>query len=67
MPYEALYMESNQSSEDFIWINNYYSKDFSNQISAEWLNNTEAIDIKDEFLENAKCVNAKLYDVFEIS
>ena len=67
MPYEALYIESNQSSEDFIWINNYYSKDFSNQISAEWLNNTEAIDIKDEFLENAKCVNAKLYDVFEIS
>tara|TARA_E500000178_G_scaffold324049_1_gene350179 strand:- start:1205 stop:1939 length:735 start_codon:yes stop_codon:yes gene_type:complete len=67
IPYEALYIESNQSSEDFIWINNYYSKDFSNEISAEWLNNTETIDIKDEFLENAKCVDAKLYDVFKIS
>ena len=66
IPYEALYIESNQSSEDFIWINNYYSKDFSNEISAEWSNNTETIDIKDEFTENAKCVDAKLYDVFEI-
>ena len=67
IPYEALYIESNQSSEDFIWINNYYSKNFSNEISAEWINNEEAKDIKDEFLENAKCINAKLYDVFEIS
>ena len=48
-------------------FDHYYLKDFSNEISTEWINNPEATDIKGEFLENAKCINAKIYDVFEIS
>ena len=67
IPYQAVYLQSESLSEDFIWINHYYFKDFSNEISTEWINNPEATDIKGEFLENAKCINAKIYDVFEIS
>ena len=67
IPYQAVYLQSESPSEDFIWINHYYLKDFSNEISTEWINNPEATDIKGEFLENAKCINAKIYDVFEIS
>ena len=59
MPYEAVYIESSQSSEDFIWIHNYYSKDYSDQISVELLNNKGAIEINQYCLQIHNLVTAK--------
>jgi len=64
IPYEAIYIQNNKSTNSFIWINNFYTKDFSDVISIDWINNTEANEIKQEFLENAKCIEAKMYDAF---
>ena len=64
IPYEAIYIQNDKSTNSFIWINNFYTKDFSDAISSDWINNTEANEIKQEFLENAKCIEAKMYDAF---
>ena len=64
IPYEAIYIQNNKSTNSFIWINNFYTTDFSDVIYSEWINNTEAKEIKQEFLENAKCIEAKMYDAF---
>ena len=64
IPYEAIYIQNDKSISSFIWINNFYTKDFSDVISSDWINNTEANEIKQEFLENAKCIEAKMYDAF---
>ena len=64
IPYDAIYIQSDDSSRSFIWINNFYSNEPANVILADWLDNAEAKDIKEEFLENAKCINANVHDVF---
>ena len=64
IPYEAIYIQNDKSTNSFIWINNFYTTDFSDVISSDWINNTDAKEIKQEFLENAKCIEAKMYDAF---
>ncbi len=64
IPYDAIYIQSNGSPRSFIWINNFYSNEPADVILSDWLDNAEAQDIKEEFLENAKCINADMHDVF---
>ena len=64
IPYDAIYIQSNGSPRSFIWINNFYSNEPVDVILSDWLDNAEAKDIKEEFLENAKCINADMHDVF---
>jgi len=64
IPYDAIYIQSNGSPRSFIWINNFYSNEPADVILSDWLDNAEAKDIKEEFLENAKCINADMHDVF---
>ena len=64
IPYDAIYIQSDGSSRSFIWINNFYSNEPADVILSDWLDNAEAKDIKEEFLENAKCINADMHDVF---
>ena len=64
IPYDAIYIQSDGSPRSFIWINNFYSNEPADAILSDWLDNAEAKDIKEEFLENAKCINADMHDVF---
>ena len=64
IPYEALYLVKNNDEDEFTWINNFYVDNYSDFISSEWISMQVAEDIKQEFSENAKCVDAKSYDVF---
>ena len=64
IPYDAIYIQSDGSTRSFIWINNFYSNEPADVILSDWLDNAEAKDIKEEFLENAKCINADIHDVF---
>ena len=64
IPYDAIYIQSDGSPRSFIWINNFYSNEPVDVILSDWLDNAEAKDIKEEFLENAKCINADMHDVF---
>tara|TARA_B100001093_G_scaffold514912_1_gene590049 strand:+ start:4739 stop:5473 length:735 start_codon:yes stop_codon:yes gene_type:complete len=64
IPYDAIYIQSDGSPRSFIWINNFYSNEPADVILSDWLDNAESKDIKEEFLENAKCINADMHDVF---
>ena len=66
IPYDAIYIQSDGSPRSFIWINNFYSNEPADAILSDWLDNAEAKDIKEEFLENAKCINADMHDVFDL-
>ena len=49
------------------WINNIYKENFSSEISSNWIKNPIAENIKKEFIENAKCIDARAYDAFLIT
>ena len=62
--YEAVYLQTNKSPRSFIWINNFYSNEPSELIPSDWLSNEESQEIRQEFLDNANCIDAKMHDVF---
>jgi len=67
IPYSVLYLQDNNSLDSFIWINNFYKEDYSKEITERWVNTAEAIDIKDEFLQNAECIESDIYNSFLIN
>ena len=50
-----------------LWINKFYSQDFSNDISSKWFVGSYAAEIKKEFSENANCIDAKIFNAYKIS
>tara|TARA_B100001059_G_scaffold235086_1_gene279619 strand:- start:1059 stop:1790 length:732 start_codon:yes stop_codon:yes gene_type:complete len=67
IPYGAVYLQDNNSLDKFIWINNFYSDDYSNEITNLWINTNEAKEIRDEFLENAQCIKSDIYNSYAIN
>ena len=65
--YEAVYLQTNKSPRSFIWINNFYSNEPSELIPSDWLSNEESQEIRQEFLDNANCIDAKMHDVFVLT
>ena len=65
--YEAVYLQTNKSPRSFIWINNFYSNEPSELIPSDWLSNEESQEIRQEFLDNANCIDAKMNDVFVLT
>ena len=63
--YEVIYAE-NDNSNNFLWINNFYSKDYSKYILENWQTSDEALQIKNEFTENAQCIDSRFYKVFKV-
>ena len=41
-------------------------KHFKNNISTQWLNDPDSTEIKNEFLDNAECIDAITYRFFQI-
>ena len=65
--YEAEYLQNDEDNSSFIWINKFYSQDFSNDISSKWFVGSYAAEIKKEFSENANCIDAKIFNAYKIS
>ena len=65
--YEAVYLQTNKSPRSFIWINNFYSNEPSELIPSDWLSNEESQEIRQEFLDNANCIDAKMHNVFVLT
>jgi len=60
------YFQDELNSGEFIWINYFYQEDFNNNISTQWLNDPDSTEIKNEFLDNAECIDAITYRFFQI-
>ena len=64
--YGIEYFQEESNSKKFIWINYFYEEDFKNNISTQWLSDPDSTEIKNEFLENAECIDSKTYRFFQI-
>ena len=67
IPYSVLYLQDDNSPDRFIWINNFYKEDYSEEITELWISTVEAKEIKDEFQENAECIESDIYNSFIIN
>ena len=67
IPYQISYLQADNNLSEFTWINNFYSKNYTEEITELWINTMEAREIKDEFLQNAQCIEANLYNSFTIN
>ena len=65
--YKAVYLQNQNKTNEFIWINNFYNDDYSNELTNLWINTNEAQEIKNEFLENAQCAKANTYNSYTIN
>jgi len=64
--YGIEYFQEELNSSEFIWINYFYQEDFKNNISTQWLTDPDSTEIKNEFLDNAECIDAITYRFFQI-
>ena len=64
--YGIEYFQEESNSRKFIWINYFYEEDFKNNISTQWLSDPDSTEIKNEFLDNAECIDSKIYRFFQI-
>ena len=64
--YGTEYFQEESNSREFIWINYFYQEDFKNNISTQWLTDPDSTEIKNEFLDNAECIDSKTYRFFQI-
>ena len=64
--YGIEYFQEELDSSEFIWINYFYQEDFKNNISTQWLADPDSTEIKNEFLDNAECIDAITYRFFQI-
>jgi len=64
--YGVEYFQQELNSSEFIWINYFYQEDFKNSISTQWLTDLDSTEIKNEFLDNAECIDATTYRFFKI-
>ena len=64
--YGIEYFQEELNSGEFIWINYFYQEDFKNNISTQWLSDPDSTEIKNEFLDNAECIDSKIYKFFQI-
>ena len=56
----------NEKLNNFTWINNFYSQDYSKYILENWQSSDEAFQVKNEFTENAECIDSRFYKVFKL-
>ena len=67
IPYQISYLQADNNLSEFTWINNFYSENYAEEITELWINTMEAKEIKDEFLQNAQCIESNLYNSFTIN
>jgi hypothetical protein len=58
IPYSLNYVNKSKNNE-FIWINSFHNID-------SWVMENEAIEIKDEFIENASCIESDTFKSYHL-
>ena len=66
IPYSLSYVEDKTTSRGFIWINYFYSEDYKDFLSTNWINEIDSSEIKEEFVTNAVCSDSRGYRAFKL-
>jgi hypothetical protein len=65
IPYSLNYVNKSKNNE-FIWINSFHNNDYKKILIDSWVMENEAIEIKDEFIENATCIESNIYKSYQL-
>ena len=65
IPYSSSYIQT-KSNFDFLWINSFYEKNYTETLSKQWIILNDSDEIKDEFIANATCVDSNLYKAYKL-
>lgn len=66
LPYSINYLEDNSTDNGFIWINNFYSEDYQDLLLNSWLKNEDSFEVKNEFSQNATCIESNKFKSFKL-
>ena len=66
IPYSLSYVEDKSLKNSFFWINTFYQKQYKDSLLASWVTNRDSIEIKDEFTENATCLDSSVYKSYDL-
>ena len=66
MPYSFSYISSSKADIDFLWINSFPTNSYKEFLEKNWINEDESKAIKDEFNENATCLDSKKYKSYRL-
>ena len=65
IPYSSSYIQT-KNNFDFLWINSFYEKNYTETLSKQWIILNDSDEIKDEFIANATCVDSNLYKAYKL-
>lgn len=65
IPYSLRYVD-NKSINEFIWINSFHDINYKKMLIDNWIQEDEALEIKDEFIENATCIESNVYKSYQL-
>ena len=65
IPYSLSYVQ-NKSNNGFIWINTFHDENYKKILIDNWIEEGEALEIKDEFIENATCIESNVYKSYQL-
>ncbi len=65
IPYSLNYVNKSKNNE-FIWINSFHNNDYKQILIDSWVMENEAIEIKDEFIENASCIESDTFKSYHL-
>jgi len=66
LPYSISYLEDSSLDNGFIWINYFYKEDYQELLLDSWINNQDSAQIKNEFSQNAACIESNKYKSFKL-
>ena len=66
LPYSLSYINSPETVDGFLWINSFTINDYKEFLEKNWIKDDESKAIKDEFNENATCLDSKKYKSYRL-
>ena len=66
LPYTVSYLQDSSLDDSFIWINYFYQENYQEILLDRWINDEDSAEIKNEFFQNATCIESNKYKFFNL-
>jgi hypothetical protein len=66
IPFSLSYVQQFSNNTNFLWINSYHDQSYEKMLIDSWINSGDASEIKDEFIENATCIESSSYKSYQL-
>ncbi len=66
IPFSLRYVQKFPNNTNFLWINSFHDESYEKMLIDSWVNSGDASEIKDEFIENATCIESSSYKSYQL-